>query len=295
MKPLLATLAALFVAGAALAQCGSGSCSPESRAPAEPEGWSPCTVYKGCWRYVSNRQYAALYDPADGSYWLNNGSGLQKQSKPPVGMWPLPVAAQRKPEQIKAEPVAENYGIDLAQMTPGPPFTVNGKPVSTTKAFEIIMSGELTDDAHKPRLTIIGTQEQRKKVLADLESSPALLPYKDKLHLQAYSPDNWAVKGCGFKTDGQPTIYLQTCDGKTLHRQDDYSGGPEALAKAIGRKADPNYDPKKDPDGRVVPLLPGLPSLPDFDVNSIPPWGWLAAIGAAFLFFGRQSSQEAQQ
>jgi hypothetical protein len=67
-----------------------------------------------------------------------------------------------------------------------------------------------------------------------------------------------AITAVGLPHDGKPTLILQAPSpmpdsqgrGVLLHIQHDDSDGPVGLAKAI-RKADPSYDPKKDPDLRA--------------------------------------------
>jgi hypothetical protein len=134
---------------------------------------------------------------------------------------------------VVAAGVTENYGIDVEswRREPRPHYGARGVP----------------DDADKVRLTVIGADSDRRTVAADLDAHPALKALKEKLVVQSYPPSHWAVAGAGFRTDGRPTIYLQAPDGQVLHRQDDYAGGADRLAAAI-RRADPNYDPAKDPD-----------------------------------------------
>jgi hypothetical protein len=74
--------------------------------------------------------------------------------------------------------------------------------------------------------------------------------------IRDYDPKSWELS-CGFKTDGDPTVYCQAPSGKVLHRQDDYQGGPDALIGAL-RKAKANYDPKRDPDLRKADTITQL-------------------------------------
>ncbi|HEV3143032.1 MAG TPA: hypothetical protein VGZ47_04015 [Gemmataceae bacterium] len=177
-----------------------------------------------------------------------------------------------------------NFGIMQAKLNGTiAHHSINGRSVSEADALAALQ-GKLTDDSQKLRLTIIGPENQRHAVLADLESSPSLAPLKDKVLVQSYDPKHWAVVNTGFRTTGQPTIYLQSADGKVLHRQDEYRG-PEKLAEAI-RKADPNYQPDKDPDlNKTNP-----PSVsPSFDLSHVPGWCCGAcAAGIAFLIFRRR-------
>lgn len=139
-----------------------------------------------------------------------------------------------------------NFGLDLDRIPPVREHILNGKEVSKEELLKAIGKPQLPDDSKWLCLTIIGPEAARQRVLADLQSSPALAPWKGKIKVQDYPPDHWAVKDTGFVTTGNPTIYCQAPDGKVLHRQDDYRG-PETLAEVL-RKADPAYKPEKDPD-----------------------------------------------
>lgn len=167
-----------------------------------------------------------------------------------------------------------NFGLDLAKMSPTSEHFLNGKEVSKEELLKAIGKPQLPDDSKWLCLTIIGPEAARKQVLNDLQSSAALAPWKDKVKVQDYPPDHWAVKDTGFVTTGNPTIYCQAPDGKVLHRQDDYRG-PEALAEAL-RKADAAYQSKMDPDLNK-PL------------SGVPPAVWVAgAILLILLLKGEQ-------
>ncbi len=127
-------------------------------------------------------------------------------------------------------------------------YEINGRAASKEDVLKLLQAS-VPDDASKPFLTVIGPLPARQQVLADLESAPALAPWKGKLRVQAYAPDDWAVARAGFATSGNPTIYLQAADGTVLHRQDDYAGAADGLATAL-RRADPSYNPAADPDRR---------------------------------------------
>jgi len=126
------------------------------------------------------------------------------------------------------------------------------------------MAAILEDDSAKPRLTIIGNQEERAKVLA------ALSPEASRYLIKAYDPSDWAVARAGFKTDGHPMIYVQASDGTVLHRQHRFCDAKQ-LAEAL-RKADPSYDPAKDPDLTKYSVLEFLKQLN----SQLPPLAWLA-------------------
>lgn len=148
-------------------------------------------------------------------------------------------------------------GVDADRIgRQGERVLINGRPVTKSQGLAELQApagADLPDDANKLRLTIIGPESDRKRFLADFASHAAFAPVRDRLLVQDYDPGHWVVAQAGFKTDGKPTIYLQhppnqAGKGKVLLRLDDYPGA-EQTAEAI-RKADPSYDPNKDPNGR---------------------------------------------
>jgi hypothetical protein len=169
---------------------------------------------------------------------------------------------------------AQNFGVNSEQLPEGETFSINGRAVSGDAIKRLIgKGGELADDTHKWRLTVVGSKEECDRVLADLEHSAALAPWKDRLLVQAYRPGSWAVKEVGFPTDGHPRIVVQgppeaAGKGPVLWDQPDYRGGAEQLAQGLTqarRMADPNYDPSKDPGPGRRPSnpAPSRPSVPD--------------------------------
>ncbi|MGE3805706.1 MAG: hypothetical protein AB7K24_13600 [Gemmataceae bacterium] len=154
-----------------------------------------------------------------------------------------------------------NYGVDLSKLNGNRELiTLDGQPVSKQQAYEILERGQLIDDSGKLRLTVIGSDAERRQVLDDLGRAP-LSQWHEDLLVQDYPASHWAVAKSGFVTAGTPTIYLQAPDGKVLHRQDDYADGAEGLATAL-RRAHPDYDPQKDFDLRKLRGLFKLPQLP---------------------------------
>lgn len=156
----------------------------------------------------------------------------------------------------------------------------DGREITCVEDFQAALS----DDSAKPYLTVIGPQAQRAQVLADLDSSPALAPFKGRYHARGLDPSDWMVKGMGFVTTGQPTIYVQSSTGQVLHRQDDYQGGAEGLAKALSgvqglRKPDPTYDPSKDPV--KVPDAKGPQAIAGLKI----PWSVWVVAGVGLVLF----------
>lgn len=199
----------------------------------------------GNWR-ISTREYLPLLAP-----------GVWGDPCPPPYPPPQEVLA---PGKIETNGTI-NFGLERARLPAAGKHLLNGKEVSKDELLQALGSAKFPDDSQWPSLTIIGPEAARQKVISDLQSSPFLAPWKDRLKVQDYAPDHWAVKDAGFVTTGQPTIYCQAPDGTVLHRQDEYRG-PQALAEVL-RQVDPQYKPAKDPDlnkalaGIPLPLLIG--------------------------------------
>lgn len=174
------------------------------------------------------------------------------------------------------------FGVDAEKLSGNESYRINGKKCHRQDVIDALTGdGQLTDDSGKLRLTVIGQDADRKQVLTDLASNPTLAPFKDRYLIQDYAPDSWAIARCGFHADGSPVIYIQDPTGKVLHRQDSYLGA-DKLAEAL-RRADPSYDPSKDPNVLNPKPAPAPSGLSWWD--EIP--AELKYIGAALLgFFG---------
>lgn len=166
------------------------------------------------------------------------------------------------------------FGV-VADQLGGAGYRINGRVATREEVLARLGRDSLQDDTARLRLTVWGDAADRERALAAVRQQ--LGRAADQVLVQSYPADHWSGR-VGFETGGSPSIYLQMPDGKVLWRADsdrDLAG----LAEAV-RRADPNYDPLKDPS----PLRPALPSLPAFDPTAIPWWAWLAAGGLATLF-----------
>ena len=178
----------------------------------------------------------------------------------------------------------QNFGIDRSGLNGAAErITLDGRQITRGEATQILQAGSLADDSGKLRLTVIGTQSDRRRVLEDLKGP--LADVASQCLVQDYPPDHWAVAGAGFYTAGQPTIYVQAPDGTVLHRQDDYADGAEGFRQAFERlrRPDPDYRPDKDRDLRrpADGLLSRL-----IDVLARPfrvILSWLLAAGVVFV------------
>lgn len=297
MRPLSVLLTMTVLAAAACGQCWGVPARPAVAAPYE-------------WHHYPDQDSARLYlcrgsaqhgvfdgagvwyrgCDARGEAWrakeypANDGDVQRGQ----WGSMPIPLPRAWLPKQQAAEPIAApkeervaNFGVDRDRISGHERITLNGQTITKAQAAAYLAGdARVPNDADLVRLTVIGSDAERAKVLSDLVTDKDLLALKSRLVVQDYRPDEWAVARAGFFTGGHPTIYLQRPDGKVLHRQDEYAG-PVELATAI-RKADPNYQPAKDPN-----LLKPQPLNPE----SWPTWVWLVA-GGALLLSNRQKEPQ---
>lgn len=167
-------------------------------------------------------------------------------------------------------------GVMLDKISSEHKYFCRGRECTRAEAMSALdATGNIPDDAHALRLTVIGSDAARAKFLTDWKQAPELAAWRDKFLVTEYTPDHWRIKDGGFKvpTDAtEPVVYLQKPDGTVLYRLDNWEAGKgaPALAKALRDKV-PNYDPNKDP----------TPKASGNQNTKIPPEVlWLVAIGA---------------
>jgi hypothetical protein len=249
--------------------------------PAEPVcRWEKGQASAGelCWYRYKHGQLVAGWIPSSNTFrWYKDGAW----SDPVAPPWEEEERARASKVVARVDPPVF-FGVDPDKISPSERYRIGAREVSKREAIQELGApgGQIPNDAANLRLTIIGSEEERRRVLEDLTKSAALASWRDKLVVQDYAPADWAVSGVGFVTSGKPTLYLQQPDGKVLLRLDQYDG-PEPLAEAL-RKADPNYRPDQDPNGKPRPQPPdasGSPSVPSY-------YYWLA--GAVLLLLLRK-------
>ncbi len=259
LKIALIVFSLILVGGIVLAQnCTDGSCliQPEYVAQTRTNGYewrnAPETdktesiyLYKngvqvGGWSYKNN---------AYSAYDVRYNSWGEFTRNPP---FPLPVY----------EAIGDKlFGVDRSKFSPEKKCTHKGKEISIEDAIDIIQS-KIPDDFKNFRFTVIGTKEEQNTVKALYSNLEPEL--RARINPWYVSPDNFALKDTVtnktiFKTDGHPTIYFQTSDGKVLHRQDNWKGTEDFVAI---RKAVKTYDDSKDPDLRKPVPPPIVPPVP---------------------------------
>lgn len=255
-----------------VSQCAGGACPtptsfgwPTLYAQATPMSTPPVyawrdTVYQG----VRVRVWGRL-EP-DGSFtWYPESAtnapriqaARQAATRPAVQPAAKPAPAPAPKAEPKAEPATppvtgqglpawQTQGVDPSGLSKQEETRASGPAAQAflTK-YEDYKVGGLDDDKLKPSLTVIGTEAEREAVMKDFKPDGPLAEYAGRIHLQAYEPGNWAITQ-GHQQGGHPDIVLQLHDGKVVWRQQSYDGGAEVLREGL-RRADPNYDAKRDP------------------------------------------------
>lgn len=144
-----------------------------------------------------------------------------------------------------------NYGIIEVGLVDAAPYSIDGRPASREELCQAVAGnrkGTLADDSDLVRVSVTSRSASfRNKVLQDLESDE-VANLRDRVLVQAYSPEDWAVRGVAIR---EGVLIQQGLDAKGRGRvaceilPEDYTG-PGQLAEAI-RKAAKGYDPDKNP------------------------------------------------
>ncbi len=196
-------------------------------------------------------------------------------------------------DEDESGPQVMNFGVDLGRMrsVKAPKYKINGVEVSRQGAIAAIESS-IPDDAKLVRLTLIGSAEDRKRVMDDLDSHPGLKNLKPNLLVQAYDPTDTRVSKRGFVVDGKPSIYIMDPSGKVLARNTDGEYyGADNLAYSIGEVIGKPYSPDAD---KPLPKKPEpQPLALPKSLNDVPQWAWIA--GAVAVFFYLQNRNKGAQ
>jgi hypothetical protein len=146
-----------------------------------------------------------------------------------------------------------NFGVDPRHLGKRPHYTANSR--ESVDFVDKVQDHE--QPSEKLFVTAIGNPDDTHAVAKDLREHPDLAQFKDKVWFNEFAPTDWQVSGnLGYhEATDKPAIVIQDPQGRVIWRASDYSSGPQGLATAL-RKADPNYDRKKDP-GPSQPELPG--------------------------------------
>jgi hypothetical protein len=219
-------------------------------------------------------------------------SYLPSQLAQAPGSPPTPKAA--KPPEI-TESYVQNFGVDISKLKNDggePEYTINGVTVTKKEAYAAMQNKSLTDDSKLPWVTAIGSATDCVKVWNALTSTGLA----GKVRYQSYRTEDPIAKSImfnvGFKPEGSPQVVVQKPAGEVTLRQSSWSN-PETLVAAV-RKADPSYDPNKDPDGKPpMPAPPGPIKLPDMSSGGFTLLALLAMGAVMAIIYVMQQRKQA--
>ncbi len=158
--------------------------------------------------------------------------------------------------RLKSDAPAQNFGIDLAKM----PAHENGAAWHGGNV-EYRTAGAPGQKLNRVHVTLIGSQVERESARKNLEADPGFRALAaemgDGLAVQDYGPENPLVKDIGLVGGGKPDVVIQTTrGGRVFYRARSYAGA-DVIVNEI-RKANPQYDASKDPDGTTFGSLTAI-------------------------------------
>lgn len=281
----------VLILASLIGQCGPNGCPFPEQGYYGQGYYVPQQARKFEWLPIpSHEEQCALYlnNVQVGVWSYPRKAMCQKQGESwSDWVYTIPEGCPQPPERSRGSlPDWQTDGVDCTKVTKQPSYSING--LKTGKAQVVQALGfdgtTLPNDAQHLRLSVIGPKNLTTQVVKDFMSDPAFADVRGGVVIQSYEPNDVMVTGINAKTDGQPSIYLQSPDGKVLHRQDTYTG-PKPLSEAV-RKAKSGYDPSKDPNLGPQSLDGILKYLKD-----LPPIVWLVAAGVGLFLFGKQPTK----
>lgn len=245
---------------------------PNDVANSSEGAWIPDAVSGKEWGYWRSGKCVARCF-ADGRVEAVDAQGFAtgKPIDPPA---PLPAGAA-----AKGVGAIENHGVRSDRIHDAPTYTVciNGRVLESTKthAHALLAPNGLNDDSDHWHLTCVGTDAVCALFLADVRKLPASV--QDKLLVQTYAADHWAVSVFGLPqgvnlrkpspgriaADVGTLAYADGCIADLLARE----GGP-LYVKPAPAPPSPKIDPTPAPQpNNPAPVNPTPAPVPDMPMS----------------------------
>lgn len=297
-----------IASGIARGQCRGGSCGVPAYRPSYSPAYRPVVVVQSApapalweWRELPSdpgRVYLYRDGVRQGGYDLD--AGYYRPVDPATGQWGpssadsvaaksragTKVGSKADPQQTASVGATAQYptGVQWDRIDDHERCSLSGREV-TRRVAQSVMASLPTDWATRPRLTVIGSKEERSRVLADLAGHPL----REACLVSDYDPaeprEAWAVADVGFPAGFG--VYLQSPDGRVLARATSYEGRATLdRMDALRKPARPPFDPDRVPDpNKPAPPRPDAPVSPSPASPRVPwiPLGGLAAMGLLAL------------
>lgn len=189
-------------------------------------------------------------------------------------------AAEKADEEKPSRPLvtaldepAKPTGVVRNKLHVSPIYSFKGKAVGRGEGHNLVEGKQspssLGDDSAKDRLTVISADPaKRQQFMAQFATDAAYAMYRARvLPWEAAPTGDWSVEPSFVKKEGE--VYLTKADGEVIARAE--VGDVADPQRVVGglRKANPDYDPLRDPtpNGGVLPLE--LSRLLDFNLQSL--------------------------
>jgi hypothetical protein len=174
----------------------------------------------------------------------------------PVAVQPPDISRLGPPGSVTL-PTGVNAGMLSSKVET---YGISGHSMSQQGVYQALGAGELVDDSRKSTISVIHRDKAtRVALLGQIRTAMG-----DSVKYWEGAPEDWSLAPAGFKTDSPDgSIYMTAADGSVEHRQDHTDIAP-FVRIAQQRKADPHYDPRRDPDltkpqlgdlGKSLPFL----------------------------------------
>lgn len=202
--------------------------------------------------------------------------------------------ADRAPPPDPKKVGDENYGVDPSKIHKGKRYSLNGDECTRDDALRAVGGPGLSDDSGKWNLAVVGSPELHAKVKDALASAGSVA---DKLSVQYYAPDSWAVAQFGLPAG----VTLREPDGPKVDRRGRTAGHlpPETVsAVTVGQLLDrlrPKPEPAPAPRPAPVPTPEPAPNpepnpgpAPAPSVSPAVPLWVLVGLVSLILVLGRK-------
>ncbi len=272
--------------------------------------WYPWAGYDGgkWWKLKKGTTTYGAFHPEHG-YWkiLSENPQTWDEAESPCPTMPPIARAAKELTTAKAktsyEPMGPeeeiiNFGMSWDKHTGG--ITHQGKAITFGEAANIIEQSNLSDDTLKPRMVVVGSADEQKKVKDAIAGNPALKKLTDQFTAHYAAPGWFATRK--YPQDQHPYVgfWLPKKDtkGKTaspLTETDPAKGITElpALAQEAVNKLDPNWHPPTPPGPNPAPgpgpIIP--PVAPDLSQIPAPMWVLIGSAAVVALLIMNQRKQ----
>lgn len=237
---------ALILTALLIGQCPGGVCPVPQPTPTSTYQWREVPGRPDVQALTLDGVQIGAFDGVKYTPFYNGSWGTP--TTPPIQP-PTPFA---KRTETGALPSWQTTGVDWSQCGKGAGNSFKGTPIDRVSAFEKIQSGDgvIPDRSTKPMVSFVDNDYAKANARRNEFLSHHLSSH---FNVQAYAKDDPIFKAAvdPAKVKTLPTVYFQVSptNGKVLERID--GDVPMDRVVEAAKRHDVNYDPSKDPTGKV--------------------------------------------